>query len=385
MPDATIRSRARSGIGLDVEGALQQCGAFAASLTRIPTDVRMRMRAVLAVTIAHSRRAGAAPMEGLLGCAGSPSATTALAEGASANRSMEEVELAMIAAAELALRLWLARPHSSYAPAVAAAVAASRIFRLDANLTARAITLAMNGTTRLDGVHAAERARDGTYAPAAPAWSFNAFRTLGHEWYARKIVVHAHDAPPAVQTAIDACREVIAQARHLRGSLAPNEIDTIEVETSIAALQSRDACIDAIASVGLPRDRIALRPAFDLSMAAWQRLGNRVHLTTSDGHRFSADRSEPDTSPERMLAIARARLSEAGAREIYDALVHPRGGARDLIRMLSRLRPNPASSPRERSSQAARRRPSLRPSKPPTTPRVSRPPYRPKSPGSPHR
>jgi hypothetical protein len=417
----------------------KRCGAFAASLERVPASVRPRMRAQLAAVIAASFRAGddeltawarrssgphpllpfgdgVARMESIvagvaraadaewaiLGRAGAPAIIAAISLGAAADKTFVDLERAQLAAVELGLRFGLATmlgPHlGTDAPAtsaVAGAVAACRMLGLDADKTTTAIMRAASGGSTLDGVIAAELAFDG--APSKPlrharlAFAPGVFARLGEVWLASTIQLGS----PA-DTAIEATREVFAQARAVRKRpLCADDVQRLDIETSIFGMR-------APLDVGVPRERVTVRHAWDLTSAALLRvaesvdarhlfrdatarelatalvrageglgldvppmtqiasdlmrivalrsrgfdpkpvtLGARAHLTTRDGHRFSADRSEPEPpSSDRTLSMARAQLiGAAGSRRgqrIYDAIVAPRPGMkiRELLAMM---------------------------------------------------
>lgn len=290
---------------------------------------------------------------------------------------------------------------------VAAAVAAARILGLDARQMADAIGRAMTESSALDGViaaeHAFERGARSMTAPfsCAPA----AFARLGDAWLARTVQINAYDAPASAQSAIEGTREVLAQARVVRRTVPANEVRSFEIESSLfgASNHNRERFINAIAATGIPRATITVRHAWDLtstilfhvaetidartlvrdvtSLAArlarvaqsaglgtppitqlaadatrLVRLrttfdphpfmpGNRVVLTTTDGQRFVADRSDPPSvSDERCLVIARGRLLAAatprmGARRadrLFEAMTRPRAGmlAAEVVAMM---------------------------------------------------
>ena len=322
MPNATIRSRG------SMEDVLLRCGAFAASLGRIPSGLRIRLRAQLVAVVAASLSAdqrdvtawarrstgphpllgfshGVARMEsivagvaraagaewGLLGRAGAPAIVAALSLGAAAGKTLEEVELAQAAAVELALRFGLATmlgPHifddAPCVAAVAGAVASGRILGLDARQMANAIASAMTESSALDGVIAAEHAFESAGRNASPSFAFApaAFARLGDAWLARTVQINAHSAPASAQSAIDGTREVLAQARVVRRTVPANQVRSLEVESSIfgASLQSRPRLIAAIAQTGVPVETIRVRHAWDLTSTILFRVAETIDART---------------------------------------------------------------------------------------------------------
>lgn len=435
-----------------MQDVLERCGAFAASVDRVPSSLRPLLRAQLAAVLAAAvaapedeltrwaRRSkgphpllpfaeGVARMEsivagvaradgaewGLLGRAGAPAIVTALSLGAAADQTFEELERAQLVAVELGLRFGLATvlgPHlGSDTPAVSAvagAIAAARILRLDAAQTSRALARALAqpqlavfrvadrvsaASATLDGVIAAELAFEGGPLPSlrADRLSFapGVFARLGEVWLTSTVQLGT-----PMQAVHDAAHEVFAQSRAVRRApLHPDDVRRLEIETTI--LRGR-------IELGVPEERVETRHAWELTSALLFRVaesvdprhffrdtsarelaialyrvaaglglevppltqvlgdvtrllslrsrgfepraivpGARVHLTTRDGHRFSADRSDP-TPPggDRLLSLARARLlAAAGPRrgqQIFDAIRAPRAHMRirELVAML---------------------------------------------------
>ncbi len=232
----------------------------------------------------------------LLGRAGASACAVALCLGAPGNLAWAELENAQLAAVELALRFGLATivgPHLfEDAPCVAAvsgAVAAARVLALPHDRVTQAIARALSqpqispfrarGVSRaaaatLDGMIAAELAFEGAGAltiDSATSLSFasGAFGGLRTTGLAETIHIDEHAAPAAAQTAVDAAREVAAQARaSRRAPLVARDVRSIDVETTMfgAAPIVREELVRAVCAV-LPAspERVRVRHAWDLT------------------------------------------------------------------------------------------------------------------------
>ncbi len=245
----------------------------------------------------------------LIGRTGAPACAVALCLGAAANLSWRDFESAQLAAVELAARFGLATvlgPHlyedAPCVAAVAGAVAAARVMNLSAERMTDAIVRALaqpqlspfrvRGVTRtaaatLDGVIAAELAFEGSgelaiEAPAPLSFARGAFAELGKTWFSETIHIDEHAAPASVQTAIDAAREVAAQARaSRRAPLRGEDIRAIAIETTLfgAAPTIRDELTSAVATaLGAPRERVRVRHAWDLTSALLFRIADAVDV-----------------------------------------------------------------------------------------------------------
>lgn len=232
----------------------------------------------------------------LVGRTGAPACAVALCLGAAGNMSWSDLESAQLAAVELGARFGLATvlgPHlfedAPCVAAVAGAVAAARVMGLPGERMTDAIARALaqpqvspfraRGVTRtaaatLDGMIAAELAFEGkgdlTIDTQGPlSFARGTFDELGRTWLAETIHIDEHAAPASAQTAIDAAREVAAQAYASRRSpLRGHDVRAITIETTLfgAAPIVRDELARAVASMlQAAPERVTVRHAWDLT------------------------------------------------------------------------------------------------------------------------
>ncbi len=295
----------------------------------------------------------------LVGRAGSAALVVPMVLGAPGDLAWSEVEAAHAVATELALRFGLASadaimlaPHPlDDAPCVSAiggAVAAARVLRLDAAQTAEALALALAapqltvfgtrgamaaGTTVFGGVLAAELAFEGALGLERLSTlvrgggtregdddlelALGAFEALGDAWLVETIHPKEHAAPAAAQTAIDAAREVRAQAHAIRGrALLSSDVTRVDIDTTIlgAARSVRDALVRATcaALVSEPLSgeivpRTHVRHAWDLTSA----LVHRVATALDPGALFGRSWRGVVLAPLRMRRVLAALGVEA--------------------------------------------------------------------------
>jgi hypothetical protein len=263
-----------------------------------------RMEAIVASVI--RARSGGGEWA-VIGRTGASACAVALCLGSAADLPWSELESAQLAAVELGARFGLATilgPHlfedAPCVAAVAGAVAASRVLGLPRERMSDAIARALaqpqispfraRGVSRaaaatLEGVIAAELAFEGPSGLAVEvggslSFARGALSDLGKSWFAETIHIDEHAVPVSAQTAIDAAREVAAQARVSRGSpLHAGDVRSVELETTLfgAAPSVREQLAHAVSvTLQTTPERVRVRHAWDLTSALLFRVADAI-------------------------------------------------------------------------------------------------------------
>jgi 2-methylcitrate dehydratase PrpD len=205
-----------------------------------------------------------------------------------------------------------------------------------------------DGEAALAGVLAAELAYEG--APNDPRipgdFAVRAFDDLGSAWVCGSIHPKEHAAPAHAQTAIDAAREVAAQAREiLRRSLREDDVARIDVETTVLGAANTRKLSDHVsralgfetqirvtyawgaASLGqLAHEAARLflrRSARELALP----LATRITVTLKNGERLRSERATPRGGPDAKIeearTIAREKLQILDRRRLAEMVLAP--------------------------------------------------------------
>jgi hypothetical protein len=322
--------------------------------------------------------------------------------GAPSNMLWSEIEAAQLVGVEIGLRAGIAtilRSHGFSDPSsvasLGAAAAASRILGLDVDATVAALGRAASHEgsdhceAALAGVLAAELAYEGQRDPARIPEDFasHAFDDLGHAWVAATLHSKEHAAPAYAQTAIDATRELTAQAHAiLRRPLRAQDVERIELETTVLgaanasvlvahvrrtlgfeqqvrvshaweltsellwrvlsaydfgpmvrraslrrALQELDVGAASVTHLAIEVPRLLSRRAAIDARISLQGVSlpfaTRLTALLSNGARLRAERTTPRGSPDRPIeearTIAREKLRSLGRRRLADMVLDP--------------------------------------------------------------